>query len=34
MERYRRFRHVAKTCNTLNPLERVVDDVLRTFSPR
>ncbi|QUD87983.1 VWA domain-containing protein [Phenylobacterium montanum] len=34
MERYRRFCHVAKTCNTLNELERIIDDVLRTYLPR
>ena len=34
MERYRRFCHVAKTCNTLNQLERIIDDVLRTYLPR
>jgi uncharacterized protein with von Willebrand factor type A (vWA) domain len=34
MERYRRFCHVAKTCNTLNALERIIDDVLRTYLPR
>ena len=34
MERYRRFCHVAKTCNTVNELERIIDDVLRTYLPR
>ncbi|HEY2662672.1 MAG TPA: VWA domain-containing protein [Caulobacteraceae bacterium] len=34
MERYRRFCHVAKTCNTLNELERIIDDVLRTYLPK
>ncbi len=34
MERYRRFCHVAKTCNTLNQLERIIEDVLRTYLPR
>jgi uncharacterized protein with von Willebrand factor type A (vWA) domain len=34
MERYRRFCHVAKTCNTLAGLERIIEDVLRTYLPR
>ena len=34
MEKYRRFCHVAKTCNTLNQLERIIDDVLRTYLPK
>ena len=34
MERYRRFCHVVKTCNTLNGLERIIDDVLRTYLPK
>lgn len=34
MERYRRFCHVAKTCNSLNALERIIDDVLRTYLPK
>jgi uncharacterized protein with von Willebrand factor type A (vWA) domain len=34
MERYRRFCHVAKTCNTLKGLERIIEDVLRTYLPR
>ena len=33
MYRYARFCHVAKTCNTLAQLERIVDDVLRTYVP-
>jgi len=32
MYRYARFTHVAKTCNTLGQLERIVEDVLRTYS--
>jgi hypothetical protein len=34
MERYRRFCHVVKTCNTLKGLERIIDDVLRTYLPK
>jgi uncharacterized protein with von Willebrand factor type A (vWA) domain len=34
MDRYRRFCHVAKTCNTLNELERIIDDMLRTYLPK
>jgi uncharacterized protein with von Willebrand factor type A (vWA) domain len=34
MERYLRFCHVAKTCNTLAGLERIIEDVLRTYLPR
>jgi uncharacterized protein len=34
MERYRRFCHVAKTCNTLGQLERIIDEVLRTYLPK
>ena len=34
MERYQRFCHVAKTCNTLAGLERIIEDVLRTYMPR
>jgi uncharacterized protein with von Willebrand factor type A (vWA) domain len=33
MDRYARFTHVAKTCNTLAGLERIIDDVLRTYLP-
>jgi uncharacterized protein with von Willebrand factor type A (vWA) domain len=33
MHRYARFCHVAKTCNTLGQLERIVEDVLRTYVP-
>jgi uncharacterized protein len=34
MERYRRFCNVAKTCNSLAELERIIEDVLRTYMPR
>ena len=34
MERYRRFCHVVKTCNTLKGLERIIDDVLRMYLPK
>jgi len=33
MDAYRRFCHVAKTCNTLSQLERIIEDVLRTYLP-
>ncbi|HEX3701429.1 MAG TPA: VWA domain-containing protein [Phenylobacterium sp.] len=33
MYRYERFCHVAKHCNTLGQLERIVEDVLRTYTP-
>ncbi|MDD3837767.1 MAG: VWA domain-containing protein, partial [Phenylobacterium sp.] len=33
MNRYERFCHVAKTCNTLADLERIIEDVLRTYVP-
>ncbi|WP_312160618.1 VWA domain-containing protein [Phenylobacterium sp.] len=33
MYRYERFCHVAKTCNTLGQLERIIEDVLRTYVP-
>jgi len=33
MHRYERFCHVAKTCNTLGQLERIIDDVLRAYVP-
>jgi len=33
MYRYQRFTHVAKTCNTLGQLERIIEDVLRTYVP-
>jgi uncharacterized protein with von Willebrand factor type A (vWA) domain len=33
MHRYARFCHVAKHCNTLAQLERIVEDVLRTYVP-
>jgi len=32
MHRYERFCHVAKHCNTLGQLERIVEDVLRTYA--
>ena len=32
MHRYARFTHVAKPCNTLGQLERIIEDVLRTYS--
>lgn len=34
MDAYRRFCTVAKTCNTLAQLERIIEDVLRTYQPR
>jgi hypothetical protein len=34
MERYRRFCHVVKACNTLSQLERIIDDVLRAYLPK
>jgi uncharacterized protein len=34
MDQYRRFCHVATVCNTLNQLERIIDEVLRTYMPR
>ena len=33
MHAYRRFCTVARTCNTLKGLERIIDDVLRTYTP-
>jgi hypothetical protein len=33
MNDYARFCHVAKVCNTLNQLERIIEDVLRTYMP-
>ncbi|MDO8913476.1 MAG: VWA domain-containing protein [Phenylobacterium sp.] len=33
MHRYERFCHVAKPCNTLGQLERIIEDVLRTYIP-
>lgn len=33
MHRYARFCHVAKPCNTLGQLERIIEDVLRTYIP-
>ncbi len=34
MDAYQRFCSVAKSCNTLNQLERIIEDVLRTYTPR
>jgi uncharacterized protein with von Willebrand factor type A (vWA) domain len=34
MDAYRRFCTVAKTCNTLRRLERIIDDILRTYLPK
>jgi hypothetical protein len=34
MNEYQRFCNVAKVCNTLNQLERIIEDVLRTYMPR
>lgn len=34
MNEYQRFCSVAKVCNTLNQLERIIEDVLRTYMPR
>jgi uncharacterized protein with von Willebrand factor type A (vWA) domain len=34
MDAYRRFCTVANTCNTLRRLERIIDDVLRTYLPK
>jgi len=34
MDEYKRFCSVAKVCNTLNQLERIIEDVLRTYMPR
>jgi len=31
MHRYRQFCHVAKTCNTVQGLERIIDDVLKSY---
>ncbi|HEY8614853.1 VWA domain-containing protein [Phenylobacterium sp.] len=33
MDRYARYCHVAKTCNTLAGLERIIEDVLRAYLP-
>lgn len=33
MNDYARLCHVAKVCNTLNQLERIIEDVLRTYLP-
>jgi hypothetical protein len=34
MDAYGRFCRVARTCNTLEGLERIIEDVLRTYLPR
>ena len=34
MDAYRRFCHLAKTCNTLGQLEAIIEDVLRTYLPK
>ena len=34
MDAYRRFCTVAETCNTLRQLDRIIDEVLRTYLPR
>jgi hypothetical protein len=34
MDQYKRFCHVATVCNTLNQLERIIENVLRTYMPR
>jgi uncharacterized protein with von Willebrand factor type A (vWA) domain len=34
MDRYIPFTKVCKTCNTLNQLERIIDDVLRSYLPK
>ena len=31
MQRYRTFCHVATTCSTVQDLERIIDDVLKTY---
>lgn len=31
MDRYRQFCHVAKTCSTVHDLERIIDDVLKSY---
>lgn len=33
MDRYARYCHVAKTCNTIAGLERIIEDVLRSYVP-
>ena len=33
MQRYARFCHVARTCNSLDQLERIIEEVLRSYSP-
>jgi uncharacterized protein with von Willebrand factor type A (vWA) domain len=34
MERYRRFCRIAKSCDSLAELERIIDEVLRSYLPR
>ena len=34
MDAYRRFCTLAKTCNTLRQLERIIDNVLKTYLPK
>ncbi len=34
MHAYRRFCTVARTCNTLKGLEQIIDEVLRTYTPK
>jgi uncharacterized protein with von Willebrand factor type A (vWA) domain len=34
MDQYKRFCNIATVCNTLNRLERIIDEVLRTYMPR
>jgi hypothetical protein len=31
MLRYRIFCHIAKTCSTVEDLERIIDDVLKSY---
>jgi uncharacterized protein with von Willebrand factor type A (vWA) domain len=31
MHKYRRFCHIAKTCSTITDLERIIDDVLKSY---
>ena len=33
MNRYARFCHVAKQCGTIEQLERIIEDVLRSYVP-
>ena len=34
MDAYSRFCHVAKSCNSLGELERIIEDVLRAYLPK